>query len=174
MENKDLITLSISALSLFVAFFSLGWNIIRDLILDKNKLNFEVKFGGITNIKTNSQKGLFIPKESLTDGKKAPEDTILFNIVNLGRRQIMVIGIGAEIPWFKKKKKDEHAYIVCDSVPKMIQPYEIFSVYNKNIDSILKSVRNGHIKRFFVKDSKGKIWKNSRKNMEKFIKDIKE
>lgn len=165
----------IATLGLVVSLGVLAWNIIRDLIIDKIKLNLKVRFGGILRIR-GTRKGIFIEKGSMPK-KKIEDERILFNIVNSGRRPIMIEEIGAKYKLFsilRKRVEAKKMSLVSDKLPKILHPYEIFNADTKKIKEIYADLKEGNIKYFFVRDTKGKYWKNSRKNTKKLLNNLKE
>ena len=57
-------------------------------------------------------------------------------------------------------------------LPKMLHPYETFNINTKEIKKIYTDLKKGNIKYFFVKDTKGKYWKNSKNNTKKLLNNL--
>ena len=164
----------IATLGLFISLVALIWNIIRDLVRDRTKLDLKVKFGGLIQIK-NYPKAIFVRK-GLMPNKEIPDERILFSVVNSGRRPVMIEAIGAKFKLFsvlRKRVEAKQIHIVSGELPRMLQPYEIFNHKNcKQIKGIFEPLIGGDIKYFFVRDTKGKHWKNSRKNTKELLNDF--
>jgi len=161
----------VAILGLTTSIVALVWNIIRDLVMNRTKLSVKVKFGGIIRIR-NTEKGLFIKKNS-TPNKKIKNERILFSIVNSGRKPIMIEEVGAKLTVLRKKVKAKQIHVVSDKLPKMLHPYEMFNTDTKKIKEIYTYLKEGNIKYFFARDTKGKYWKNSRKNTKELLNDLK-
>jgi len=165
---------AIAILGLCISFVALIWNIIRDLLIDKVSLNLKVKLGGFVMVK-DSQSAIFVKIGSIPD-REIVDKRILFTIVNNGRKPIMIEAIGAKyklISILRKKVKGKQLHIISKELPKMLQPYEIFNKDCEKIEEIFDDLTKGNIKHFFVRDTKGKYWENSRKNTEELLNDFK-
>ena len=170
----------IAVFGLAFSFIALTWNIIRDLIVDKVKLDFKVEFGGFLKIR-GEKKALFLKTGSMPQKENMIKDKrLLFTVVNSGRRPIMIIEIVAKYKLFsilRKKVKGKGLHIVSTELPKMLRPYEIFHQKDckdyKQIEILFNDLKKGHIKYFFGRDTKGKHWKNSKKNTKKLLNDLK-
>jgi len=172
---KEISLWVISILGLIASLIALTWNIIRDLIKDRTKLELNVKFGGLVAVK-GFPSAMFVRKGAIPD-KTIPDERILFSIVNSGRRPVMIEAIGANyknnmLSFFAGKQA---MHIVAGELPKMLQPYEVFNhkdCIDDNVKKIFEEMMKGRIKHFFVRDTKGKQWKNSNKNMKALLNDF--
>jgi len=162
----------IAILALLTSILALAWNIVRDLLIERATLNVVVGFGGLVKIK-DEKSGLFVKKGSIPD-KETENNKLLFSIVNSGRKPIMIDGIGARcklLSCIRKKVKAKYFHIVSSRLPKMLQPYEVFNEFEFDNKEIIEHLSD--ISYFWARDTKGKYWKNSRKNTKELLKTIK-
>lgn len=162
----------IAIFALVISFFALVWNIVRDMVMDREELKIRVDFGGVRRIR-GTEKGIFIPKNN---GFKelVQEETFLFSIVNSGKKTIGIEAIGIR---YKKSSEEKMGakcrHIVCSRLPKMLKPYETFNEFNIKIEKIQEIVKNKDIDYFWVRDTKNKYWRTSRKNLDEIFSKIK-
>lgn len=140
----------ISSIALLIAVGALTWNIIRDLVLDKVDIEFSIVFGELGNIK-NSKTALFADAGSLLN-HQFDNPGMLVQIVNIGRRPIGVASVGGEL------KNGQWLSMVVDGLPKMLQPYEIFSSTANAKQNFLEKIQKDEIKHLWVTDTKGEKW----------------
>ncbi len=172
---KEISLWIVSIIGLIASLVALTWNIIRDLIKDRTRLELNVKFGGLIKVK-NYPTEIFVRKGSIPD-KTIPDERILFSVVNSGRRPVMIEAIGANYKYnlFSFFRNKQAMHIVAGELPKMIQPYEVFNhkdCKEDDVKRIFEEMVKGRIKHFFVRDTKGKQWKNSKKNMKQLLNDF--
>lgn len=141
----------VSSLALLTALGALAWNVVRDLIADKVGIEFYIAFGEIGNIK-NSTTGLFADAGSLLPNHKFDNPGMIVEIINIGRKPIVISNVGGKL------KTGEGISMVVDGLPKMLQPYEIFSSSSTVKHSFLEKIQKDEIKDLWVKDSKNKKW----------------
>jgi hypothetical protein len=158
METSDLIAF----LALLVSFGAFGWNIIRDLIVDKTKVDVEASAGGTFMIKGIPNKGVFISAGSEPEGKVA-DPQVAFFITNTGRRPIVIEKICGE---YKKGLKKPFWFLNTRELPKMIQPYERLVEIADSLEFI-NELKDGKVTRIWVQDTKGKRWYIDRKKLKK-------
>ncbi|MEK7554862.1 MAG: hypothetical protein AAB518_02670 [Patescibacteria group bacterium] len=149
------ITDTISILALLAALTALIWNVIRDLILDKIDIGFSIAFGELGNIK-NSETAVFAPAGSLPN-HKFDNPNVLLTITNVGRRSIGVASVKG------KNKNGGMFFMAVRGLPKIIQPYEIFSSTNDIQKDFLERVQEDKIEKLWVVDTKGGKWPLSKK-----------
>jgi hypothetical protein len=150
----------ISSLALFIASISLCWNIVKDFIVDKMSVELHIIFGEVGNIK-NSETALFAEAGSLTPNHKFDNVGTLVKIINIGRRSIVVRGVGGE---FTNNKEFS---MVVKGLPKLLNPYEEFSNVSEVRDSFMNKVKNNEVKKLWVQDTTGKKWFISKKGLQK-------
>ncbi len=150
-----------SSLALLTALGALAWNIIRDFVTDKVSVEFYIAFGQVGNIK-DSTTGLFADAGSILPSHKFDSPGIIVEIINTGRKPIAVSNVGGKL------KSGEEISMVVDGLPKMLQPYEIFStvsIVKKN--SFLEMIHKDEIEDLWVKDTTDKKWLLSTKGWER-------
>ena len=140
----------VSSLALLTALGALGWNIIRDLIMDKVAIDFSTAFGEVGNIK-NSITGVFADAGSLPN-HKFDNPHMIVRITNSGRRPVGIAGVGGEL------ESGEHISMVVEGLPKILQPYEIFSSMSAAKQNVMDRIINGEITKLWVRDTKNKKW----------------
>lgn len=145
----------VSSLALITAIGALAWNIIRDIVLDKVGIEFSVAFGELGNIK-NSTTGAFVDAGSLPN-HLFDNSGMLVRITNTGRRPIGVGGVGGEL------RNGQWISMVVDGLPKMLQPYEIFSSASNIKPNFLEKIQKDEIKNLWVMDTKNEKWLLSKK-----------
>jgi hypothetical protein len=150
----------ISSLALVAALGSLAWNIVRDFITDKVAIKLSVAFGESGNIK-NSATGLFADAGSLLPDHKFDNPSTLVTIVNIGRKPIGISSVGGEF------KKGEHFSMSVAGLPKMLQPYEIFSTAFEGKRDFMEKVSKNEVTKLWVIDTACKKWFLSRKGWER-------
>ena len=139
----------VSSLALFTAIIALVWNIIRDLILDRVSVKLYITFGEVGNIK-NSTTALFAEAGSLKPDHKFDNTGTLLKIINTGRREVVICGVGGEL------KDGHHISMAIQGLPKILKPYEEFSNISDIRSSFMDKVKNNEIKKLWAKDTKGK------------------
>jgi len=140
----------VSSLALLTAIGALVWNIIRDFVVDKVAIEFSITFGEAGNIK-NSNTDLFASAGSFPS-HYFNNPVVNVQITNTGRRPIGVASVGGEL------KNCQGLFMAVDGLPKMLQPYEIFSSIANARSSLLGKIQRDEIKNLWVKDTKGKKW----------------
>lgn len=146
----------VSSLALLVASVALVWNIIRDFIADRMSVEFYIAYGEKGNIK-NSTTELFADAGSLLPAHKFTNPSMLVQIINTGRKPIVVSNVGGKL------KTGEEISMAVDGLPKMLQPYEIFSSSSFAKQNFLEKIQKDEIKDLWVKDTKNKKWLLSEK-----------
>lgn len=147
---------TISTLALVTALGALAWNIVRDFISEKIALELNIAFGEVGNIR-NSATGMFADAGSLIPSHKFDVPGMLVSITNTGRKPIGVDGVGG------KYKNGNEFSIAIDGLPKMLQPYEVFSsMANAKLDFIHKIERDD-LEDLWVRDTSKKKWRLSAK-----------
>ncbi len=150
----------VSSLALLTALGALAWNIIRDLVTDMVGVEFYVAFGEMGNIK-NSTTGLFADAGSLLPNHKFDNPGMLVEIINTGRKPIAISNVGGRL------RTGEDISMVVDGLPKMLQPYEIFSSSSTAKKNFLEKIQKDEIKDLWVKDTKNKKWMLSARGWER-------
>lgn len=155
MKNLNLTYAEIvSSIALLTSFSALAWNIVRDLIKDKNSLSFRIVFGQLGNI-GESTTGLFIDAGDIPNHKFS-RPQILTSIVNTGRRNVVVHSVGGE---YKNEYEDNKFFtLAIVGLPKMIEPYEVFNHIADMSEVFLEQIIKNNIKSIWVEDTKGKKW----------------
>lgn len=141
----------VSSLALFIAVIPLVWNIIRDILLDRISIKIHIIFGEVGNIK-NSTTALFAESGSLKPDHKFDNTGTLIKIINTGRRDIVIGGVGGEL------RNGQHISMAVQGLPKILKPYEEFSNISDIRSSFMEKVKNNEIKRLWAEDTKGKKW----------------
>lgn len=141
----------ISSLALITATTALVWNIIRDLILDRVSIKLDIKFGEIGNIK-NSMTALFVEAGSLKPVHKFDKVGMLVKIINTGRREIVVSGVGGKLI------DGNDISMAVDGLPKLLKPYEEFSSLSEIKVDFKDMIINKKILELWAQDTKGKKW----------------
>jgi hypothetical protein len=141
----------ISLLALLTAIGALVWNIVRDFVLDKVAIEFFVAFGEMGNIR-DSNTSLFADAGSLLPDHKFDNPGMLIQIINTGRKPICVSSVGGKL------KNGEHLSVVVSGLPKMLQPYEIFSAASSVKQNFIERIQKDEIKDLWVVDTRDKKW----------------
>ena len=97
----------------------------------------------------------------------ADRDYLFITIVNIGRRSVLVSGWGG----MKKKhvKGKRGFFITSHGLPRMLKEGEDHMEYTPHISEILSH----DLEKICVKDSVGREWKVSRKNIKNLFKEVK-
>ncbi|MEK7554867.1 MAG: hypothetical protein AAB518_02695 [Patescibacteria group bacterium] len=148
----------ISVFALITAIGAFAWNIIRDLVMDKVAVEFSIAFGEIGNIK-DTRTALFAPAGSLSD-HKFDNPGVLLTITNIGRRPIGLASVGGKL------RNGGKLFMAVDGLPKVVQPYEIFSSISNAKQNFLERIQKDEICRLWVMDTKGRKWLLSAKGWE--------
>jgi hypothetical protein len=162
----------VSTLALLTALFALAWNIVRDYVDSKMAIKLSVAVGEVGNIR-NSSTGLFADAGSLIPQHKFDDPGMLVSMVNAGRRSIGVSGVGGEY------KNGEQFSIAVAGLPKVLEPYEVFSTTSPAKPDFVKSIVEDRVKNIWAIDTTGKKWVLSRrgwnrlKKTAQFIQDCK-
>lgn len=146
----------VSSLALLTAMGALAWNIVRDFVADKVAIEFFIAFGEVGNIKDSST-GLFAYAGSLLPDHKFDNPGMLVEIINTGRKPIGVSGVGGEF------KNGEKFFMAVSGLPKMLQPYEVFSHTSDAKPSFIHSIQKDEVKNLWVTDTKKEKWFLSRR-----------
>ena len=150
----------ISSLALFIAIIALVWNIIRDFILDRISIKIHIVFGEVGNI-TNSTTALFAEAGSLKPDHKFDNKGTLVKIINTGRRDVVICGVGGEL------KDGHHISMAVQGLPKILKPYEEFSNISDIRSGFMDKVKNDEINKLWVVDTRGKKWLLSNEGLKK-------
>jgi len=153
----------------------LTWNIIRDLVKDRTKLRVVVAFGGIVPSTDKSGSSFFV-EEGSVPGKKTIDKRVMFTIVNIGRRPVGIHSIGGTFRSSAKSRGEVAAgkfQVISTKFPRMLQPYEAVTELTPKVDEIFEHLNANRVKNFYARDTKGKEWKASRKNIRSLLKSFK-
>jgi len=88
--------------------------------------------------------------------------------VNTGRRKIVINSIGGR--YKKEHNSSKYFVLALTGLPKMIEPYEVFSQHTDISSSLLREVAGSEIDKIWIEDTKGKKWSLKKKEM-KILKD---
>ena len=145
----------VSSLALLTALGALAWNIIRDFVADKVSVELSVSFGEIGGI-VGSNTGLFAPAGSLPN-HQFDKPGVNVQITNTGRRPIGISSVSGKL------KNGDGLFMPVKGLPKMLQPYEIFSETANASQNLLDKIQKGEIRSLWVNDTKSKKWPLSKK-----------
>ncbi len=140
----------VSSFALFIAAGALAWNIIRDLVMDKVAIEFSIIFGERGNIR-DSKTGLFASAGSFPN-HQFDNPGMLVKIINIGRRPVGVSKVGG------KFRDGKQFFMAVDGLPKMLQPYEIFSSISDAKRKFLENIKKDEVECLWATDTKGKKW----------------
>jgi hypothetical protein len=151
----------LSLLALTVSVFALGWNIVRDIWLERVKIDVSAGIGGYMLYQDGS-KGFFRD----VDSKYNPENKIIrITMTNTGRRPVMLSKIQGE--YINPTNGNTVWILTARHLPKFLQPYE-FLIETIEDPNVIKDIHN--IKNISVIDTKGYSWKLDDKYIEKIKK----
>jgi hypothetical protein len=159
----------IALFALLVSFMALAWNILRDIVIDRIKLNLEATAGEILLVAGMPGRGAF--KDADAEPEKVIENPkVAFTITNIGRRPVMVAKIGGD--YIKPHEPDKKYWLLnTRELPKMLLPYERhIEIADKG--KLLFDIKNNNVSKIFVQDTKGKKWFLSKKGVERLKKTI--
>lgn len=142
---------TVSSLALVTALGALAWNIVRDFVSEKTALDLRVAFGEIGNIR-NSTTGVFADAGSLVPSHKFDAPGMFVSITNTGRKPIGVAGVGGEY------KNGNSFSIAINGLPKMLQPYEVFSTTAQAKTDFIEQIEKDNLKDLWVRDTSDKKW----------------
>lgn len=144
---------AVSSLALSTALGALAWNIVRDFVSDRISVRFSITFGELGNIKNSiTGTGIFAPAGSLLPDHKFDNPSILVQIINTGRKPICISGVGGHL------KSGEELFMSVDGLPKMLQPYEVFSTASSIKPHFLDKIRKDEISNLWAIDTAGGKW----------------
>ncbi len=155
---------AISILALGISFLALGWNIIRDFITDRVKLDVHATVGGVIPYADKSGKAFFRDADSTF----IPTNPLVAIIItNIGRRTMVISKIHGQ---YKKTVDGKKKWIfVATQLPKTLHPYEtITEIMNDPI--FIKAIQKDTVKNIYVQDTKGRSWALSRKALKRLKK----
>ncbi len=134
------VTTGIAIAAVFVASFSLGWNVYRDVI-DKGRLRLHCYIGN-----------------DIAPGQP-PDDThyLFFSVTNVGRRPIMVTHVGGSTT-------TKPFFILPQNLPRMLQPGEYLVEQTFELERL-----NDELRSLWVTDSLGREYKAPAKLLRKLI-----
>jgi hypothetical protein len=148
----------VSTLALVTATGALAWNIFRDIISEKVIVDFSVTFGEPGKIK-NSSVSLFAEAGSLKPNHYFDTPGTLIQIVNTGHKPVCISGVGGRLNdgvWIS---------MAVAGLPKMLQPYEVFSTISDVKEDFLDMVATGKLIDLWAVDTKQKKWRISREGL---------
>jgi hypothetical protein len=151
---------TVSTLAFVTALGALAWNIVRDFISDRVSIDFNVAFGEVGNIK-NTGTTIFADAGSLVPTHKFDMPGMMVLITNKGKKSIGIAGIAGSY-----KNGDEFS-IVVDGLPKILQPYEVFSSTSNAKTDFINQIEKGNLKKIWVRDTQEKRWYLSNKGWER-------
>lgn len=131
------------------------WNIIRDLVLDRVSLELSIAFGEKKNIQ-NSNTSIFLNAGSLLPEHKFDKPMMLVQVVNSGKKPIVISSIGGA-----NLKNMKQLAVPMGGLPRMLQPYEVFSTISEAKGDLIQQIVRNDIQKFWVIDTKDKKWKLS-------------
>jgi hypothetical protein len=153
----------VSSLALIISIIALVWNIIKHFIEDRVSVQLNVAFGEVGNIH-NSGTVLFADAGSLIPTHKFDNPGMIVQIINTGRKTIGAASVGGKL------KSGDGISMAVDGLPKMLQPYEIFSTTTYEISTLLEKIKNDELCELWVKDTQGKKWALSEKGWKRLRK----
>ena len=148
MTTSDMI----AGIALSVSTIALGWNIVRDLFMDRVKVSISASVGELQKYPGSSTTGMF--RDADTEFKPQ-KPSIAFYVTNMGRRPVGI----AKIQGTYRKAVDGKPCWIFHSreLPKLLQPYESVTEINDAGD-ILAELENKNLGKVYVVDTKGKKW----------------
>ena len=149
---------TIALLALIVAFGSLAWNIVRDFVSDRMKIDFSLSVGESGNIRDSST-GLFADAGIFKTPITGPK--LLLTITNAGRRHIFISRVGGKFVTPPKDKDKSHFSMVVEGLPRKLEPYEVYSTIGIVSPILLSEIPQNNIKSIWVEDTSGKKWELS-------------
>ncbi len=159
--------------AVLISVVALSWNIIRDLLVDRVRMQVGVKIGSSVKIQGVSDKHMFADMKQLEfQGIKPKRIQVLITMTNTGRRNIVIEKITAKyrlLPRLRKKVPAPYWALVTRELPKMLQPYEAHCEYSDD-PTLIKELKQGYLGRLRAEDTKGKKWKVSGRVMRDVVK----
>ena len=152
---------AISILALVASILAIGWNIVRDLIVDRVKINIQATVGGLMMYADKSGQGFFRDIDSTYTPTK---NLVGISITNVGRRPVMLSKIHGR---YKNSVDGKLIWIYsATKLPKLLQPYETLMEI-MNDDVFIDNVKKDNLEHLCVQDTKGHSWKLTRKAMDR-------
>jgi hypothetical protein len=154
---------TISLLALCVSFGALAWNIVRDFILDRIKVEFSASIGEIKQIK-GSGTALFAEQGIFSDRIEAPK--LILSMINNSRRHIYLQRVLGKFKTPLENNKINFSIAVA-GLPKKLESYEIFSVVSELNKILLVNLVNDNIDSIWVEDTSSCKWQINSNNFTK-------
>ena len=160
---------TIAILALAVSFGALGWNIVRDLIIDRVKLDLEATAGELIPVQGIPGRFGFVDADAEPD-RVIANPLIAFTVTNTGRRPVLVVRIWGT--YVTPEDPGRPRFLLnTRELPKMLEPYERHVEFGHD-RGLMEDIRNNNISELWVEDSKGKRWLISPKHMERLKKTV--
>lgn len=159
---------SVAVTALLISLVTLIWNIVRDFWQDRISVDLVLEFGTYEN-----ERKYFMSAGTRRDQNYA-EIYMLFSVTNTGRRAVCIKGL--ELRRFRPTSEGYlESSIFIEGLPKMLQPYEVFSVPKRvpANNELFKLINQNSLKTIWLYDTKGNKWKIGRKNFSRLKKTVK-
>lgn len=164
----------IASVGLVTSVVALTWNIIRDLIRDRVRIEVMVQFGGLLHFNDSKNSAIFMKEGSLKN-KEPRNRQLAFFITNTGRRPIVIKEIGAKFKRRHMKKHPDEAVLQIASVvlPKTLQPYEYAYCPTDHFSDVIQEIEKSNLDYFYAMDTKNQIWKAPKEQLKEVLKNYK-
>jgi hypothetical protein len=137
---------------------ALGWNLYRQL-QDRTRVKISVSLMQLTTGADGRQLSLF----PLVPGKNVGDDAhVVIKITNSGRSPVTLQGWGGE--WKVAEKGKDKFAVISQGLPRILNGHESHQEFTPDL-----SVVSPNIKALFVRDSSGKNWYVSERELQETI-----
>jgi hypothetical protein len=145
--------------ALIISFFALGWNIVRDLIRDKTRLEIRGSVGGKIETIGRHGHGFF---RDIDSEFVPPNPLVAYSITNTGRHPIVASMIEGR---YKVPVNGKMRWVMNSiDLPKLLSPYENILTISDD-PAFIEELKKGNIKSIFLIDTKRKKWRMRRREI---------
>ncbi len=156
---------TISLLALIISFGALAWNIVRDFVLDRVKIEFFISMGHMRQIK-GSPTALFAEHGVFSD--EIENSKLMLTMINNSRRHLYLQKVQGK---FKTVIENNKVYfsVAVAGLPKKLESYEMFSAVSDMVpsDILLENLIKNNIDSIWVEDTSNHKWYITKTNLEK-------
>jgi len=153
--------------ALITSLIALGWNIVRDLFLERVKLEVDLRLGAQSRV-VGTSKAVFFSGSDIP--KEVSKVELLFSVTNVGRRNVVVEKINGD---YNHPEPSRVAFFfTARELPKLLEPYATHSEISDS-QELVQELLSGEVKSVYAIDTKGKKWYVPSSQIEKAKKDYK-
>jgi hypothetical protein len=143
-----------STLSLLIAGLALGWNIVRDILLDNVNISTKIFLGEIITDDLNRRiimnEGTEFSSKAVSNHKIQPKE-LFFTMTNTGRRDVELDSIKAHY----RNSTVGWSDVIFEK--RYLKPYQTVNSSTNN-EELIHMIKNNNVESIYCLDTKGKKW----------------